>query len=145
MLVPCGTPFGIKMFTNGVVVVGMSDIDSESGKANPATEAGLKIGDIITNINGETVNENEEVSEAIQDCNGEPLVLTVKRDTEILEISLNPVKSSQDGPAGTLQASAHFIRKESSLRISSFKSPAALSTRMALREFEQTSSAYFSV
>ena len=27
MLVPCGTPFGIKMFTNGVVVVGMSDID----------------------------------------------------------------------------------------------------------------------
>ena len=33
----------------------------------------------------------------IQDYNGEPLVLTVKRDTEILEISLNPVKSSQDG------------------------------------------------
>ena len=97
MLVPCGTPFGIKMFTNGVVVVGMSDIDSESGKVNPATEAGLKIGDIITNINGVTVNENEEVSEAIQDCNGESLVLTVKRDTEILEISLNPVKTSQDG------------------------------------------------
>ena len=97
MLVPCGTPFGIKMFTNGVVVVGMSDIDSESGKTNPATEAGLKIGDIITNVNGETVNENEEVSKAIQDCNGEPLVLTVKRDTETLEISLNPVKSSQDG------------------------------------------------
>ena len=85
------------MFTNGVVVVGMSDIDSESGKTNPATEAGLKIGDIITNVNGETVNENEEVSKAIQDCNGEPLVLTVKRDTETLEISLNPVKSSQDG------------------------------------------------
>ena len=63
MLVPCGTPFGIKMFTDGVVVVGMSDIDSESGKANPATEAGLKIGDIITNVNGETVNENEEVSQ----------------------------------------------------------------------------------
>ena len=41
---------------------------------------------------GETVNENEEVSKAIQDCNGEPLVLTVKRDTETLEISLNPVK-----------------------------------------------------
>ena len=97
MLVPCGTPFGIKMFTNGVVVVGMSDIDSETGKVNPAEQSGLKIGDIITNVNGETVYENEEISKVIQDYNGEPLVLTVKRDTEILEISLNPVKSSQDG------------------------------------------------
>ena len=96
-LVPCGTPFGIKMFTNGVVVVGMSDIDSESGKQNPATQAGLKIGDIITNINGETVYENEEVSQAIQNCNGEPLLLTVKRGTETIEIALNPVISSQDG------------------------------------------------
>ena len=52
---------------------------------------------IRDSVNGETVNENEEVSKAIQDCNGEPLVLTVKRDTETLEISLNPVKSSQDG------------------------------------------------
>ena len=43
-------------------------------------------------------------------------------------------------PAGTLHLSAHFIRKESSLLISSFKRPAALSVREALREFEQTSS-----
>ncbi len=43
MLVPCGTPFGIKMFTNGVVVVGMSDIDSETGKVNPAEQSGLKM------------------------------------------------------------------------------------------------------
>ncbi|MBQ4100065.1 MAG: SpoIVB peptidase, partial [Oscillospiraceae bacterium] len=26
-VVPCGTPFGIKMFTNGVIVVGTSDVD----------------------------------------------------------------------------------------------------------------------
>lgn len=46
MLIPCGTPFGIKMFTNGVVVVGMSDIMTDSGYLNPAIQAGLKIGDI---------------------------------------------------------------------------------------------------
>ena len=27
-VIPCGTPFGIKMFTNGVVVVGTADIDT---------------------------------------------------------------------------------------------------------------------
>lgn len=29
MVVPCGQPFGIKMFTDGVLVVGMSDVDTE--------------------------------------------------------------------------------------------------------------------
>ena len=43
-------------------------------------------------------------------------------------------------PAGTLHLSAQVMRNEPSLRISSFNSPAALSTRIALSEFEQTSS-----
>lgn len=96
MLVPCGTPFGIKMFTNGVVVVGMSDITSESGNVNPAIAAGLKIGDIITKINGKDVYENSEVSEAIKECQGEPLVLTLKREQAEIEVSLYPVKSTKD-------------------------------------------------
>ena len=44
----CGTPFGIKMFTNGVMVVGVADIQGEDGTANPGTDAGLEAGDIIT-------------------------------------------------------------------------------------------------
>ena len=36
VVVPCGTPFGIKMFTDGVLVVGMSDVDTASGSHNPA-------------------------------------------------------------------------------------------------------------
>ena len=42
LVIPCGTPFGIKLFTNGVVVVGVADIKTSSGTVNPATEAGLK-------------------------------------------------------------------------------------------------------
>ena len=44
MVVPGGSPFGIKMFTDGVMVVGMSDIQMGSENVNPAKEAGLKIG-----------------------------------------------------------------------------------------------------
>ncbi len=96
MLIPCGTPFGIKMFTNGVVVVGISDIMTDSGYLNPAIQAGLKIGDIITAINGEEVNENEQVSHAIQESDGKLLTLTLKRNNEQLEVSLYPVKSVKD-------------------------------------------------
>ena len=47
MLAPCGTPFGIKMFTDGVLVVGMSNLETDMGSANPAKDAGLEIGDIL--------------------------------------------------------------------------------------------------
>ena len=57
--------------------------------------------------------------------------------TSLEKISLSTARAP---PAGTWHLPAHFIRKESSLRISSFKSPAALSVRIAFNEFEHTSS-----
>ena len=58
LLVPCGTPFGIKMFTNGVMVVGVADIESAGKMINPAAVAGVKVGDIITAVNGKAVTQN---------------------------------------------------------------------------------------
>lgn len=48
----CGTPFGIKMFANGAMVVGFSDIYTAQGYQNPAKTAGLKLGDVIVSIAG---------------------------------------------------------------------------------------------
>ena len=58
-MIPCGTPFGVKIFTQGVVVVGMSDLKSNGKTVNPARSAGLKIGDVITSINGIQVIQSE--------------------------------------------------------------------------------------
>ena len=52
MLIPCGTPFGIKMFTDGVLVVGVNEVITDSGSKNPAKEAGIKLGDSIISIDG---------------------------------------------------------------------------------------------
>ena len=41
MVIPCGTPFGIKMFTDGVLVVGMSDVDTAAGAFNPEMSEGI--------------------------------------------------------------------------------------------------------
>jgi stage IV sporulation protein B len=79
-VVLCGMPFGIKMFTNGVVVVGMADVKTSVGTMNPASEAGLKTGDIILSINGTTMNTNLEVEKAIENSNGQPLKFTINRD-----------------------------------------------------------------
>lgn len=58
MLVPCGTPFGIKLKAEGVMVIAVRD-------GSPAAEAGLKKGDVILGINGEDICTDEELSAAL--------------------------------------------------------------------------------
>ncbi len=95
---PCGTPFGVKMFTQGVVVVGTSDVKCSKGTVNPAKEAGIKVGDIILNINGKEVNTNEDVSNLINQSGGNPLVISIRRCNVDFDVRIVPVVSdSGDG------------------------------------------------
>lgn len=92
-VVPCGTPFGIKMFTDGVVVIGMSAVDLSEGMINPAKEAGLKIGDVITSINGISVSTNEDVASLVESCNGQEMKFIVRRKNMSFDMEITPVKS----------------------------------------------------
>lgn len=92
-VIPCGVPFGVKIFTDGVVVVGISDVKVNLSTVNPAKDAGLKIGDVIMSIDNHTVNSNEEVAKYIQNCNGNPLTLSVRRENMTFSTEICPVKS----------------------------------------------------
>lgn len=96
-VIPCGIPFGIKMFTEGVVIVGMADVKTQSNACNPGRDAGLKTGDVILSVDGCPVNTNEELSEKILNCNGEKLLLSVQRSNLVFSVELFPVKSAADG------------------------------------------------
>ena len=50
-----GVPFGVKFTTEGVTVVGFSDIDSTPKAQTPAYLAGLRTKDIITKVNGKQI------------------------------------------------------------------------------------------
>lgn len=90
-LVPAGTPFGVKMFTQGAMIVGFEQIVTASGTASPGKEAGLKTGDLLQKVNGKTVSRNEEVAFLLQSQGSEPSVLEVLRGKETLSITLTPV------------------------------------------------------
>lgn len=95
-VIPCGTPFGIKLFTEGVVVVGLSDVKTSNGVYNPAKLAGLKKGDVIISMNNVNVRSNEDVANIIENSKGNDIKLIVKRDNNEFESTLKPLKSTDD-------------------------------------------------
>lgn len=96
MVVPGGTPFGIKMHTQGVLVVGMSDIQTGAKTQNPAKDAGLKIGDVIVKIDGLTVNRNDDVARFVSQSGGEEILVTALRNDTEMDFYLTPTKSDYD-------------------------------------------------
>lgn len=90
----CGTPFGIKMFSDGAMVVAFTDIRTAGGSANPAKAAGLKMGDVIVSIDGHKTVDNDDVSAAIQAAEGRPVQLVYTRDGAEHTTSLQPVQDA---------------------------------------------------
>lgn len=56
-IIPGGENIGIEVKTNGVLVVGIYEIDGKF----PATESGIKIGDIITKVDNKSISSISEL------------------------------------------------------------------------------------
>ena len=69
----CGTPFGVKMFSEGALVVGFSDIVTADGTVNPAKQAGLRLGDRVIRLGAAATETNDAVHEALEAAEGQPL------------------------------------------------------------------------
>ncbi|MCI9194613.1 MAG: SpoIVB peptidase [Angelakisella sp.] len=91
-----GAPFGIKMFTDGLMVVGMSDIPTADGRVNPAKAAGLEIGDVIKTFNGQKLATNEQLAELMLENGSGPVRVEVERDGSPFSASIQPVRSTGD-------------------------------------------------
>ena len=67
MVIPCGDVAGIKIHTDGVLVVAISYTEDSSGSRHtPAKDSGLKTGDIITKIGGVSVRDSKHFSEIVE-------------------------------------------------------------------------------
>lgn len=96
-VVPGGDVFGIKLYTKGVVVVGIDTVQTESGALNPAGKAGLKAGDILLEINGNPVSRNRDIASAVESSGGKTLRLLIKRGSKEQTLQFTPVKADTDG------------------------------------------------
>ncbi len=94
MLIPGGSPVGVKLLTDGVMVVKTAEvIDGVS----PASEAGINAGDNIISANGEELNSSARLSEIIENSNGEEITFMVMRNGKSFTAYVTPVYSETDG------------------------------------------------
>lgn len=92
-----GESFGIKLYTDGVIIVGIRDVETSQGKCNPAKQAGLEKGDVIVSINNKKMTSSSMVEEMFNDNNGKDYEIVVKRNGNYKHFTLSPVYSQSEG------------------------------------------------
>ena len=95
-VVPCGTPFGVKIHSKGVMITNVSEVNTGFSVKSPAKDAGLKKGDVIISVDGQEVSTNEELEKIINKSKEKNLVLNVMREDKEEKIEVSPVKSADD-------------------------------------------------
>ena len=97
MVIPIGRAVGIKLFSDGVMVVGFSQIPAAGGNVIPAKSCGLREGDVITHINATEVDTIEEVQEQLTQIGGEEMSIRAVRDGKTVQVTAQAVQCSTDG------------------------------------------------
>ncbi len=95
-VVPCGNTIGVKINTDGVMVLGTGYVNSEDGNSYEPSKGIIKSGDLILQANDVKLENKEQLIEQIEKSNGNPINLEIKRDDEVVQASINPIKSVDD-------------------------------------------------
>ena len=92
-VVPGGNPFGIKIYVDGVLVISVTDVETENGKRRPAGDAGRREGDYIKSVNSVNVYATEDIAEIVEKSQGSELKFEVIRDGTSITLNVVPALS----------------------------------------------------
>lgn len=92
-----GTPFGMKLYTEGVLVIDLTEVQTANGIKKPAEEAGIEKGDYILSVNGSAIASNEDLSFAVENSGGKKMEFLIKRDNKEIKLKVAAVTSSETG------------------------------------------------
>lgn len=94
-VVPSGDIFGVKIFTDGVLIVGMDDVFTDNGAVNPAKEAGLKVGDVILSVNDEPIRKTAQLTDTLQNAD-DTAKICARRDGKEFTVQLKLAYSQNE-------------------------------------------------
>lgn len=91
-----GIPLGFSIKTDGLLILGNNNIIDEFGNKTKTTIEGIQDGDIIKKINGNTIYDFADVSDAVNQTENS-LTLTVSRNGKELEFDVVPQFDIESG------------------------------------------------
>lgn len=95
-VVPVGKLIGLKMYTNGVLVVGMSEIEDKDNILNkPYENSDIKSGDTILEINQKEIDNIDALKKIVNESEGKDLELTVFRNGTIVSTNIKPIQTEE--------------------------------------------------
>lgn len=92
-VIPIGDTIGLKLYTQGVLVVGMSEIDTLQAKEKPYEGSGIQEGDSIIAVNGKEISTTEELIDTINQSKGDEVEITYNSNGEIKQSQISPSKT----------------------------------------------------
>ena len=94
-IIPIGNIIGLKLYTNGVLIVGFSELkDKNNVTISSASNSDIKEGDIIISINDFEIDDIKTLKEVVSNSSGDILNLELLREGNIINTSIKPVEVS---------------------------------------------------
>lgn len=95
MVVPCGTPVGIYVKTDGVLAIGTGAVTGLDGMNYEPSYNIVQSGDYIKTVNDEVVTTKEELIEKVNQYGETDIELGVIRNEEYIKLNITPVKTGE--------------------------------------------------
>lgn len=88
-VVPLGNTIGLKLYSNGVLVIGMTEIEGQK----PYENSGIEEGDLITYVNNKQVTTTEELVKCVNNSQGQIIDITYVRDGQEYVTCIEPIET----------------------------------------------------
>ena len=121
-VIPIGKIIGLKLYTNGVLVVGMSEIENINKELErPFENTDIQEGDTIIKVNEKEIANIEDLKEKVNESKGNDICLTIVRDGTLVTSNIKPTQIENDEyklglwvkDAATGVGTVTFVEKES--------------------------------
>lgn len=93
-VVPCGVSVGVRINTDGVMVLGLGSVKAIDGKEYSPSENILKPGDMILEVNNTPIDSKETLMNIIE--NNDKLNIKIRRKEQEMNVELNSVKGEDN-------------------------------------------------
>lgn len=91
-VIPLGNSVGLKLYTSGVLVIGMTEIEGKK----PYENSGIEEGDMIVEVNNKEVTCTAELISSVNEAGGEDLNIKYIRDGVEYVANIEPIRTEKN-------------------------------------------------